>query len=206
MGMKIRFLGDVHGQFEFYVGDRDTAPGNTIQVGDFGVGFGIPAPENPDPLRHRFIRGNHDNPALCRETPGYIEDGSFQTLLNGLTMMFVGGALSIDAHRRIPGVSWWEDEELSYTDLGRMIEAYCTHLPDIMVTHEVPESIAREIYYGSDKVNRYPSRTRMAFQTMLDEHQPRNWFYGHWHSTRFDVMGHTSFCCIGANDFVDVEF
>lgn len=70
----IRFIGDVHGNWKRYkkiINDCDTS----IQVGDFGVGFISKITEqvhsNPpyDHMKrgdHRFIRGNHDNPNVCK--------------------------------------------------------------------------------------------------------------------------------------------
>ena len=69
------FIGDVHGKFGPYKRIckeyRDT-----IQVGDMGVGFidryTNRSYSNPPHYamkagNHRFIRGNHDNPGVCRK-------------------------------------------------------------------------------------------------------------------------------------------
>lgn len=66
----IRFIGDVHGSPKAYrraVGDAE----RSIQVGDFGLGFVRMPQLGPG---HRFIRGNHDCPDLCRERPDWIAD------------------------------------------------------------------------------------------------------------------------------------
>ena len=62
----MRFIGDIHGKYLPYIKRARKSPdGHSIQVGDFGVGFGndkVPnfEPHGLDPKKHRFIRGNHD--------------------------------------------------------------------------------------------------------------------------------------------------
>src|SRR5215475_1197882 len=105
------FIGDVHGKFEPYkrlIKDRR----DTIQVGDMGVGFQgwrngeLVYLTNPPYDRmvegnHRFIRGNHDNPGVCRQQRQWIADGAVEG-----DMMFVGGAFSIDREWRTEGLDW----------------------------------------------------------------------------------------------------
>lgn len=100
----MRFIGDTHAKFGSYQAIALGADAS-IQVGDFGAGFA----EIPDlGPNHRFIRGNHDNPALCRAHPNWIPDGHSE---NG--MFFMGGATSVDRHSRCEGVDYWADEEMS---------------------------------------------------------------------------------------------
>ena len=113
----IRFFGDVHGKFRKYRELLRVSPYPSIQVGDMGVGFlddyGFPRANPPyDSMvsaKALFIRGNHDNPKVCKEHALFIKDGSFMK-----NMMFCGGGFSIDRARRTEGFSWWPDEELPY--------------------------------------------------------------------------------------------
>mgnify|MGYP001166037656 CR=1 FL=1 len=199
----IRFIGDVHGSPRAYrraVGDAE----RSIQVGDFGLGFVRMPQLGPG---HRFIRGNHDCPDLCRERPDWIPDG----MIEG-ECMFVGGATSIDAHLRVPGVSWWPDEQLSMVELHRMVELYRRHRPQVMVTHECPASVARELFLRHYKLAiEDRSNTREAFEVMLEIARPRLWVFGHWHEWRDQVIGGTRFIClpepgdIGPPGFADLE-
>lgn len=193
---EITFIGDVHGKWLEYCRIINEHP-NTIQVGDFGVGFRTPW---WDPLQmdiyedhenHRFIRGNHDNPAACKANDKWIPDGHVDE--NGI--FFVGGALSIDQQYRTAGVDWWEDEELSIVELNEMISKYEEIKPDFVVSHDCPESVAIELFPFYNKMQ-FPSRTRQALQSMLEIHRPKNWWFGHWHVSRKKDINGTLFRCL----------
>lgn len=191
-GRTVRFIGDVHGDPKAY---ERAAAGveRSIQVGDFGIGFTRMPILGPG---HRFIRGNHDCLSLCRERPDWIPDG---TIEDG--MMFVGGATSIDAQWRTPGVSWWPDEQLSMPELHRMVELYRRHRPQVMVTHECPSSVAHELFLRHYKLAiEDRSNTREAFEVMLEITRPRLWIFGHWHEWRDIVIGGTRFICLPEPD------
>jgi len=207
----MRFIGDVHGKWldycNVFLNPEDPAT-ESIQVGDFGVGFPDTreeyiqqTKEYMDEGNHRFIRGNHDNPNDCPNWEQWIPDGMTE---NG--MMFVGGAHSIDQAMRTEGVSWWEDEELSYTQLAEMIVKYEEYKPRIMVTHDCPDSVSRHLFKWMTK-NQIPSRTRTAFDTMLHaiEHKPEWWIFGHHHANRAVEIFGTKFVCLGELQYLDID-
>ena len=137
--MKTRIVGDIHGKindFRFYslgIG-RSMKAGESydlsIQIGDYGLGFSNSQKdqninewmkENP---QHRFIRGNHDNPAVCKEMAGWIPDGTVEG-----DVMYIGGAWSIDNPNAPPGwyqrtenVDWWADEQCSDDQFQQMLK------------------------------------------------------------------------------------
>lgn len=197
------FIGDVHGKFSRYRNlIRGVPP--TIQVGDMGVGFRrTQGPrvgeftQNPPHLvmssgNHRFIRGNHDNPAECGKHSQWIADG---TVEDG--MMFVGGAQSIDKEWRTEDYSWWKDEELSPADLDSIRSVYASVRPHTMVTHDCPEEVAEALatHVGKAKLA-FCSRTRWAFQDMWHTHSPKLWVFGHWHHSFDHVLRGTRFVCL----------
>lgn len=207
-----RFIGDVHGRYDRYKKVIKDCP-VSVQVGDMGVGFrryyvdgrdghgdvyGNPPFDHMKRGNHRFIRGNHDNPDECRKHPMWIPDGTVED-----DVMYVGGGLSIDKAYRIPGFSWWEDEELSGDDLTRIGEVYDVARPGVMVTHEAPESVACTL------TNRlkleYPSRTRRVFQEMFDTHQPKVWIFGHWHQSFDQTISGTRFVCLNELEYLDLD-
>ena len=193
----MRFIGDIHGHIGPYL-NLLTDCAESIQVGDFGLGFGdITAARVDDMLtgRHYFIRGNHDNPAECAKSNHWIADGHTER-----GMMFVGGADSIDKHMRTEGVSWWRDEELSYSDLGRMIEIYYANKPRVMVTHDAPAELVARLFNCHDA-----NRTRSAFDTMLNIHKPDIWIFGHWHRRVDTVVNGTRFICLAELEYIDLE-
>lgn len=207
----VRLIGDVHGKFKPY---RNLIRGVpfSIQVGDMGVGFrGYRGGElvhltNPpyDAMsegRHLFIRGNHDNPEVCKRQAYWIPDGS---VVDGIYCL--GGAVSVDRAYRTEGLDWWADEELSYAELDRMIDNYAAIKPEVVVTHDCPESVATEILMAFNRRKiEDGSRTREALERMLAIHQPRLWVFGHWHVSLRVQRGRTTFQCLNELEHVDVE-
>jgi hypothetical protein len=211
--MLTRIIGDIHGDFnEYRRVATENFDGPTLQLGDFGIGFAGPywhdrVNEFHTSGKHQFVRGNHDNPEKCDEMLGWIPDG---WVLNGA--MFIGGAWSIDYAYRTPGVSWWEDEECSYEHFQDMIEDYKEVKPQVMVTHDGPMKVTEEMFVksghamGGLNARLIPTRTGQALQAMLDFHQPKFWFFGHWHKTMQYKYGETNFHCLGELDYVDFNF
>ena len=207
--MTTRLIGDIHGKFDRYreIADVDYP---TVQVGDFGVGFGgqywhDTVNEFHSSGQHRFIRGNHDDPQRCRtEMTGYIADGTVEN-----DVMYIGGAWSIDHKHRIPGVDWWEDEELSYSELETLIDVYAATRPRVMITHDCPTTVAYHMFIRGGKSLggnvQILTRTGEAFQTMFEIHQPEVWVFGHWHVSKRQEINGTEFICLGELDYIDLE-
>ena len=123
-------------------------------------------------------------------------------------MMFIGGAVSIDKAWRREGYSYWPDEECSMTDLYQFVDKYVEVRPEIMVTHECPEDLAKVMvqHVRNDKLNpEWSSRTRQAFQSMWSCHSPRLWIFGHWHWHFEAVVGDTRFICLPELAHVDID-
>jgi hypothetical protein len=208
---QVRLIGDVHGKFKRY---REIIRGVpfSIQVGDMGVGFrkikdGEVTWSNNPPYEamnegdHRYIRGNHDNPEVCLRQSHWIPDGS---LVEG--MFCVGGAVSVDKQWRTEGLDWWADEECSYEKLNEIIDDYAKIKPDVVISHDCPESIALQILavFNRKKIED-GSRTRQALEQMLYIHQPREWYFGHWHIPLQFKSGNTLFRCLDELEYADIE-
>lgn len=211
-----RIIGDIHGLVNDYkvysIGDFD---GPTIQIGDFGVGFGQSdywhesVDEYHKARNGRFIRGNHDNPFQCKEMSSWIPDGTIEN-----DVMFIGGAWSIDNpcappgwYRRTAGYDWWPEEENSDEEFERMYEEYKRVKPRVMITHDCPARISYEMFWGSGFIKGpvYPNRTGEWLDRFFDAHQPEFHFFGHWHKTMTYKSGNTTFQCLGELDYIDVE-
>lgn len=210
--MKTRLIGDIHGElYSYQTYALHDAPERSIQIGDFGIGFaGDYWHENVSEWQranpgHRFIRGNHDNPSLCKQMPGYIPDGTVEG-----DVMYVGGAWSIDWQYRTEGVSWWQDEQLSVAEFEQLIDQYADVRPRVVITHDGPDQITDAMFIkaglaiGGSHARKISTRTGLALQAMLDIHKPDFWFFGHWHHTTQLVSDGTRFVCLGELDYVDV--
>jgi len=88
--MSLFLIGDIHGRINEYLKLLASLPprSNSIALGDIYLGRpGVHLPELPP--EHKFLRGNHDDPALCREHPNYLGDYGY---LPDDDLFFVNGA------------------------------------------------------------------------------------------------------------------
>ena len=181
----IRFIGDIHADFKAYKSLVRTDCLN-IQVGDFGVGFETVPKMASNEL---FLRGNHDNPSLCRLHPNYIGEWGYSDDLGWLC-----GAASVDKDLRIPGLDWWADEELSMQEMTKALEVLCYRMPKVMVTHDCPKCISG-----------FESLTGNALDLLFSQYKPKLWIYGHHHKTSFKTVEGCQFVCVGTNQHFDVD-
>lgn len=194
------FIGDVHGSFKTYKfilcnmqykgGTKGVS--SSLQLGDMGIGF----PSGNDRYEkngktyapelgqeHKFIRGNHDDPSLCRSHPSYAGDWKYYKHPD---IFVVGGGFSVDYMWRTPDLTWWQDEELNNRQIGQMIRFYKKYKPRIVSSHECPTVVKRKVITNYDKL-RKESRTEQALQRMFEIHKPEFWIFGHHHN-RIDVQ------------------
>jgi hypothetical protein len=209
--MSIVCIGDVHGHTDRYkkMLQKRFADRRTLQVGDMGFGFSRnPDGMSPMPANHRWIRGNHDKPDLCRRHPNYLGDYGY---LPEDSLFYLAGAFSIDRAFRIEGQSWWADEELSWPELQQAIDLYKEKKPRFVVSHDAPSEAATQLLiviaggFRPEKLDGVQSRTAQALQVMFDFHQPKEWVFGHYHIDKsFDWKG-TKFTCVNELSTYELE-
>lgn len=209
-----RYIGDVHGlkcELEIILQNTPDYVSSVVQVGDIGIGFGQGAywhnklDQMMSNANARFIRGNHDSPRRCKKFNSWIPDGLVEN-----DVMHIGGAWSIDYHWRTQDVNWWNDEELSYSELIQLLDVYSLTQPRIMVTHDFPESAAKKMFFenphhlcfGRDQ---YKTRTASALETMFQSHTPDLWIGGHWHHDVDMLINGTRFVCLDELSYIDVD-
>lgn len=210
MDSKIHFIGDVHGSWQSLNKQISKIKADyIIQVGDFGFFPGsYPASDFPS-KEVRFIDGNHDNIDYLREWDKnkiyyhsnliYCPRGSYEnlTLSNGRSVGigYLGGAESIDKDQRIEGVSWWRDEHPSTKELNDFFDMLVDKKPEIIVTHEAPYGISKELLSNS-----YFNGTSIQLQKLFDSlpYYPKFWFHGHYHKLKITKMKQTVFGSLAA--------
>jgi len=189
--MTMRFIGDVHAQFDRYVACRDEVE-SSLQVGDMGAGFGkLPAPKP----NHYWLRGNHDDPSVCINRSDCIS--RYEYLVN-FGMMVIAGAYSTDWRVRRQGIDYWRDEELSDADLQNAFYMALDHRAPIVVTHCAPHVVQRIM--GFD----WGGRTSRMFDRLFGQYKPRLWVFGHYHVDWEKVIDGTRFVCVGKNRYKDI--
>lgn len=203
-------LGDVHGDFaQILKISRRHMDFPVYALGDLGLGFPyqkkvkglwIPDYTRKDPEKFSdnifFLRGNHDRPDVCRAHPNYLGDYGTHALTG---VFFLSGAKSteLDASQRTEGVDWWHNEELSYDELQKAIDAYVAAKPSVVISHEAPASLHE--FLVSHHTSERPSRTSRALQVMLEEHRPDLHVFGHHHRMFQKKINGTLFVCQAIN-------
>ena len=203
--MKIGFIGDIHGEFNTYFSilemlkDCDI----TLQLGDMGLGFdytldkqyqeGIKKYPNA-----RFLKGNHDNPLVCRNQPSYLGDfGVFKDKI-----FFISGAWSIDYNCRTIGRDWWPEEELSIKQCNEVIKLYEKTLPDVIISHECADSV-RDLVVMPLGIN--STKTGLLLDELINLHQPSLHIFCHYHVPKdFNYLG-TRFRCLNINETFSIQ-
>lgn len=173
-----------------------------VHVGDFGFGFGqsgaIFIRKVQDTLRRLgmtiFIApGNHEDYVRIHAKP-VREDGWIEYTKNILvaprghrwtfgerSFVFLGGANSIDREWRTPGVSWWEEEQISLGDVFRTVDG--GHA-DIMVTHDCPLGVPLPLgnaMMWTEEGLQYATGSRVMLRQAVDGVKPELLLHGHYH-------------------------
>lgn len=184
------FIGDAHGAVSKYKDLVKRINGKSIQVGDFGYGFIDHLPVLS--LDHRTMRGNHDDPKVARRHPNYLGDFGY---IEESDIMYIGGGYSIDYMMRIPGISWWPDEELNLEQMAECQQLYIRMKPRVVVSHEAPFFVAKEIL-GFEPEGRCGSTINFLEYLWQHEHRPEHWIFGHYHLHWEKTFGPTHFHCL----------
>jgi len=217
---KIRVIGDVHGHSDKYA-EIVKDCGKSIQVGDMGFNYSHFHDINSKTkvIKDFFYAGNHDNYDILNNPYNGLKNnlgdyGGLGDIFN--SSFFVRGASSIDAAMRIHGYlktykkTWWFEEELSDHEFKIAMEMYYDKKPDIMFSHDSPLFLGPLL--GSSKAldmfnlpKNYYSKTQHYLQKMYAIHQPKIWFFGHWHKDWHHKDDRTHFFCVDELSWFDLE-
>lgn len=181
-------VGDVHRKillFEDIV--RRSTANRIVQLGDFGYKSDYEwLAENCDPDRVKIIQGNHDY-YLAKNLPHVLGNYSFLDEL----IFTVRGADSRDKRMLKENWTWFAEEQLTYREGMEAYDAYLQAKPEIVVTHEAPSIVKKQVYGYDDK-----TITDQLLQGMFEEHQPAIWIHGHHHRHHETVIEGTLFICL----------
>jgi predicted phosphodiesterase len=222
-------LGDIHGDFQTIVNfaraNETLEPINLIQVGDFGAGFHSEFLEDMVYLNDELksfnvtlyvIRGNHDDPKYFNgdytwSNLKFLSDYTV-LVLEGKRILLVGGAISIDRLSRTENKSWWRDEGfILNSDKLSEYEGI-----DIVVTHSAPHFVFPQTFnslvlsfaqYDSkliDDLNDERGRFNEMYRILSEKNKIKHWFYGHFHTTKFEQYEETKFNVLGINYFYEL--
>lgn len=215
---RLRIIGDVHGKFQDYIALTKGCD-YSIQVGDMGFDYSELRAINQD--NHKFIGGNHDNYDKYYASPYVVRGAQLKdygiATHGGLNFFFLRGGFSIDWKQRQKSYlmggakSYWDNEELSMEQMEMALWQYQKMKPSIVITHECPRSISQ--YVGDNKIlemfgynpQRFTTKTSELLEMMFQSHQPKRWYFGHYHNNWASEINGTQFRCIDELSYAELE-
>jgi len=191
-----RVIGDVHAFYNQYLPLAEQAE-YSVQLGDMGFHYG--ELDKLDPTRHRFVPGNHDN--YDKLPPHAFQSDWGQVSMGGIDFLYIRGAYSIDKARRLLGVSWWEQEQITWESGIQLMETIQVLQPKYILSHDCPgicmDRMGKEMYFGQ-------SITSQILDAVLQYWQPDVWIFGHHHKDWTDTLGKTRFVCLNILSHLDL--
>lgn len=212
----IALAGDWHGNTRWACAVLRELAGHSdvvLQLGDFGIWPGregrlfVDAVDNvagEAGITVYVTPGNHEDYDQIDALP-LGEDGlqwlrphialfprGFRFRIGAWSAVSLGGAPSVDYHRRIPQQSWWEQEMLTEADVDHVIQSGPAHL---MVAHDAPDrstdqvlrTVERNPMGWPDDSLAYAARGRALITRAVGAVQPLVYAHGHYHV--FDDSG-----------------
>lgn len=221
----IILLGDIHGALYQAQNAIDMAmehgADTIVQLGDFGIWPGDGGSAFRKRLDNRlgkagiklyFVDGNHedfsqlekfrrnpDGTARCGKNISHLPRG-FRWEWYGIKFLAMGGAHSVDRQGRTPGLSWWHQETITWSQVKRAVEVDDPRA-DVMFCHDSPTNAPNSVVDNGDGDAYWPREElqaaaahRMVLQEVVDHVKPSFLFHGHYHrlmSGEFDIDGRT---------------
>jgi len=181
--------GDIHGDF-YYLNSLINKYKNKLDLviccGDFGYW-----PNFSDDYLHikshgipiLWCDGNHEDHWAIKNLKSteivknifYMPRGSTYKLSDGRTIMFMGGADSIDKNSRRIGIDWFPEEIITQKDIMNLPNVKV----DIFITHTCSSEILPIMLPYNEM--KYYDPSQKALSTLWEIYKPSLWFFGHWH-------------------------
>ena len=201
--MALVVIGDVHGRIKEYQKIANQFE-YTLALGDVTFNY---SDIQLDPSRHLINLGNHNNYDTAYLCPNVLKGEFGLRTHGGVEFFFVRGAFSIDlVHRQINYLNsghktWWEQEELSLTNMINCLESYKNAQPKTVLTHTCPASVKDLISNPKIMVEfgwtrEHTSKTQELLELMFEAHQPELWVFGHFHTYFEEEINGTKFICL----------
>ncbi len=149
--------------------------------------------ENHRTLRDNYTETDEDGFIIIRDNIRYIPRGHRWTWGN-YTFLGIGGAYSVDKHKRIEGRSWWPEEMITEEDVEKCIAGGKV---DIVLSHDSPGfiDIGTYMYMAQKPFSRIKGDDQTAVNRNLLAQvvwavEPQYVFHGHWHLRYMDDRTH----------------
>jgi hypothetical protein len=185
---KIMILGDTHGNWKLLNNlIKDQSPDIILHCGDFGY-FPRFADYNVNKIENNNTKifwcpGNHEDwdsldfleDNEIKKNIFYMPKGSVLILPDGRSVLFMGGADSIDKNQKIIKFTWFPQEIINQRDIY--------NLPDekiqIIISHTCPTEFINEIKNKLSYPINDPSNEALSY--VLKKYKPSSWYFAHFH-------------------------
>lgn len=145
-----------------------------------------------------FVDGNHENfdrlfrlPEVhmfgdvvgkASESVFHLKRGRIYEI-GGYTFFTFGGAQSVDKARRVPGLSWWPQEEPSTAEIMQGMQALesVNFKVDYVITHTAPASVAMNMDPDQMLTKYQPYGLTKFLDEVKNRLEFKQWFFGHFH-------------------------
>lgn len=207
----LAFAGDWHGNTYWALRMLDAVSLENIEIlyhlGDFGVWGGHDGSKYLLKIEKKLKEknmllvvtpGNHENYDMLERMGlndhGFIQRSDLPHIWfaprgkhwehAGLVFASLGGAGSIDKDLRVEGKTWWRQEEITESDIEKLIENNKQYNKlDVLLTHEVPAGVPMGEKNSNipPEIVHYCYKQRMILRDGVDEVKPGMIIHGHWH-------------------------
>lgn len=114
--------------------------------------------------------------------------------INGESWLFVGGAVSIDRVNRIPGITWWAEEEMQLDETkAKPADVLVTHSGPTFTTpkkNDVVDHYAKlESAIGTTTLRRELRDEAKRHDQLFKLVKPKQWYHGHHHHSATHQIG-----------------
>lgn len=197
--LKILVVGDVHANFAPFRSELENLkPDIVLSTGDFGYWphkYDIECIWESNKIPIYFCDGNHEDHLALSEyiqktevadNVFYMPRGQILELPDNQTILFMGGARSIDRDYRVRGINYFSNEELSFDDIMLLDD---TLKIDIVISHTKPSGIDVGLECDED-----PSME--VLDEVFEMYHPTKWYFSHFHLQKKQYSDDCKWVCL----------
>jgi hypothetical protein len=141
---------------------------------------GIPTAQLTPKIPGRGKSGQASSPDVPKRTEDWLRylPRGYRWEWEGVHLLALGGAWSVDREFRQPGRSWWPGETINDEDVVRACEGGRV---DVMVTHDAPGEYSIPGDYATGKITSQTMMNRSKVASVVNSVRPKVLIHGHYH-------------------------
>lgn len=118
----------------------------------------------------------------------YFAENGAELRINDKSFLVIGGAYSVDKDiRLLRGYAWWENEELTDTELSGIEKHVAGKKYDYVLTHACPYSnLPKEVFLPGVDQSKILNRTEKSLDRIKGNIKYKQWYCGHFHTDKID--------------------